>query len=174
MDDTLRHRYRTLRPQVAEGMPITVLHIGADQTVIVAGTGPEPAEVLVLAIGSGKTAAALFHHNPPTPGELENAIQIVEDEVTRARALAASYPSLWSTDPAVPELAQIAGVSMDAGNNSLSIEAVEQLFDLLASLSLGRPAASAGIPNTPTFAATLLILREFMHHLGFADIRWPG
>lgn len=52
------------------------------------------------------------------------------------------------------------------------MEAVERLFDLLASLSLGRPASSAGIPDTPAFAARLLILREFMHHLGFAEIRY--
>jgi hypothetical protein len=42
---------------------------------------------------------------------------------------------------------------------------------LLASLVLGRPASSAGIPTNPAFAATLLILREFMHHLQFDSIR---
>jgi hypothetical protein len=29
------------------------------------------------------------------------------------------------------------------------------------------------IPDTPEFAATLLILREFMHHLGFWALKQP-
>jgi len=169
MQDASADSYRLLRHQVATGTAVTTLHIGLDQTLVVAGSGPEPSGVLSLDIGSRKTAVALFHHQPPTPGELENAIQIVEDEVTRARALAATHPALWTTDPFVPELARMAG---EAGNR-LSIESVERMFDLLASLSLGRPASQAGIPNTPDFAATLLILREFMHHLDFAEICWP-
>jgi hypothetical protein len=51
------------------------------------------------------------------------------------------------------------------------VEAVERLFDLLAALSLGRPASSAGIPADGVFAARLLILRELMHHLGFAALQ---
>ena len=52
-----------------------------------------------------------------------------------------------------------------------SVEAVERLFDLLAALVQGRPSSSAGIPTDNGLAATLLILREFMHHLQFATIR---
>lgn len=51
------------------------------------------------------------------------------------------------------------------------VEAVERLFDLLAAWSLGRPAVVSGIPTDAGFAATLLILREFMHHLHFACIQ---
>ena len=151
-------------------MDTTLLHIGADSTTVTAGKGPHVETILVLAIGTRRTATQLFQHNPPTPGELENAIMRVEDEVNRARTIAASHPTLWTADPAIPELARIAGVS----GSSLSLEAVEGLFDLLAALSLGRPASSAGIPSTPAFAARLLILREFMHHLGFAAIHWKS
>jgi NADH:ubiquinone oxidoreductase subunit 4 (subunit M) len=52
----------------------------------------------------------------------------------------------------------------------LSIDAVERQFDLLAALTQGRPSASAGIPTDSGFAASLLILREFMHHLQFSAI----
>lgn len=52
----------------------------------------------------------------------------------------------------------------------LPVDRVERLFDLLAALSMGRPASSAGIPTDAGFAATLLILREFMHHLDFTSI----
>ena len=54
----------------------------------------------------------------------------------------------------------------------MPVDTVERLFDLLAALSQGRPASSAGIPDSPEFAARLLVLREFMHHLGFAEVRW--
>ncbi|WP_367849348.1 hypothetical protein [Rhodoferax sp. WC2427] len=164
MEFDIQQRYREL----ANGTPITVLHIGPEHTALAVGLGPQAEATLELALGSHKTAAAWFHHNPPTPGELENAIQWVEDEVNRARTLVVDHPALWTTDAWVQDMAGLAGV----GGTTLSIDAVERLFDLLAALSQGRPAASAGIPNTPAFAATLLVLREFMHHLGFAEIRW--
>lgn len=94
---------------------------------------------------------------------------VVEDEVTRARSMAAGNSTLLTADTAIREIAQIAGVT-DGSELILSLEAVEGLFDLLAALSLGRPASSAGIPAEPAFAATLLILREFMHHLKFMSI----
>ena len=167
MHDLIQHHYRNLRQGLAAGTPITLLHIGEEQTAVAVGSGPEPDTVLLLALGTRATAAQFYRHNPPTPGELENAIQWVEDEVTRARSLVAGHASLFGSDPAALQLAQLAGMA----GSSLPVEAVERLFDQLASLSLGRPAASAGIPDTPAFAAGLLILREFMHHLGFAEIR---
>ena len=168
MHALIQHHYRTARQGLADGMPITLLHIGEEQTAVAVGSGPEVDTVLLLAVGTRATAAQFYRHNPPTPGELENAIQWVEDEVNRARALVAGHASLFSSDPAVQQMAGLAGVV----GSTLSVDAVERLFDQLASLSLGRPASSAGIPNTPAFAAGLLILREFMHHLGFAEIRW--
>jgi hypothetical protein len=100
---------------------------------------------------------------------METAIMAVEDEVIRAGKLLTGHPTLFTRDASIRELALIAGVS-DQSEMVLSLEAVEQTFDLLASLVLGRPASSAGIPTHPEFAATLLILREFMHHLKFDSI----
>lgn len=52
----------------------------------------------------------------------------------------------------------------------LSIDALERTFDRLTSVALGRPASQEGLPDDKPFAATLLILRELMHHLQFASI----
>lgn len=52
----------------------------------------------------------------------------------------------------------------------VSIEAMERSFDRLTSVALGRPASHEGIPSSNAFTATLLILREFMHHLQFTSI----
>ena len=170
MENDIQVQYTAIRLGVSTGLPITVLHIGEDQTAIAFGTDVEPEAVLVLSIGSNMTAIDFFKHTPPTPGEMETAIMGVEDEVTRARKLLTGHPTLFTRDVSIRELALIAGVS-DQSEMILSLEAVERTFDLLASLVLGRPASSAGIPTNPAFAATLLILREFMHHLQFESIR---
>ena len=143
------------------------LHIGDDETTVTALPGAVP---LSLALGSQRTATAFFRNAPPTAAELENAIMAVEDEVTRARALVAGQTDLWTTDDAVRQIALLYGAP-DAPEMELSIEAVERMFDLLAALVQGRPSSSAGIPSDTSFAAALLILREFMHHLQFSAIR---
>ncbi|MDO8252268.1 MAG: alpha/beta hydrolase-fold protein [Rhodoferax sp.] len=149
--------------------PITLLHIGADLTTIATANGAERGAPLTLALGSQKTAADFFKHSPPTPLEMENAIMAVEDEVSRARTWLADGSALHSTDPAVREIALMAGVP-DQPELTLSIDAVEQTFERLAAVTLGRPASNDGIPANTAFAATLLILREFMHHLQFSAI----
>lgn len=167
-NDTIQRAYTAARSHWPQGTPTAVLHIGKTATLVAVGHGPAPSAVLPLAIGSQKTAAAFFKHTPPTPGEIENAIMLVEDEVNLARKLVAGHMVLWCADPAVQAMADIAGVR----GRSMPVDTVERLFDLLAALSQGRPASIAGIPNTAHFAATLLILREFMHHLGFEAIHW--
>ena len=169
METEIRQRYREIRLALPAGAPITVLHIGEQETDVATGAGAEPEKVLMLDIGSQRTAARFFLHTPPTPGEIENAIQQVEDEITRARETVAGYPTLVTEDASIREIAHIAG--LHAGQAiQLPVDAVEHVFALLAGHSLGRPAASAGIPGSLAFAATVLILREFMHHSGFASI----
>lgn len=145
------------------------LHIGAQQTLVLTG-GVADAQGLPLAIGSSRTAAQCFGHSPPSPGELEAAIMVVEDELSRVPALAANQATVVVPAVFIEALGRSAG-AIDGAASILSLDQVERLFDLLAALSMGRPAASAGIPGDPAFAATLLILRESMHHLKFDSIR---
>ncbi len=169
MQTEILQQYRALKLGFPAGTPIVMLHIGEQETVITTGAGNEPDSVLTLAIGSQKTAAEFFMHTPPSPAEIENAIMQVEDEITRARELLAGYSILVTSDPYIREIVHIA--SGHAGSAmQLTIDAVEQVFSLLCSHSLGRPASRAGISSNPAFAATLLILREFMHHLRFVAI----
>ncbi len=169
-DDEIEARRQYAAIRAAEVVParLTLLHIGERQTVLASGTGREPAVVLALAIGSAKTAADQFRQDPPAPIEMENAIMVVEDEVTRARE-AVTGSALYTMDGAVCQIALIAGVA-DGREMALSVEAVEQTFDRFSSVVLGRPAASQGRPAGGAFAAILLILRELMHHLKFASI----
>lgn len=143
-----------------------VLHIGVQQTIILTGTAAGT-QAQSLAIGSVRTAADCFGHSPPSPGELEAAIMVVEDELGRVPALAANQATVVVPAAFIEALGRV----VDGPVKMLSIDQVERLFDLLAALSMGRPAASAGIPADPEFAATLLILRESMHHLKFDAVR---
>ena len=139
---------------------VVVLRLGDEETTLARG-----AAGITLAIGARRLADERFAHSPPTPLELENAIMVVEDEIARATAFAGVGLAVLSDDGALRDLADFAGVSGDA----LSVGAVENAFERLAA-SAGLPAGDSG----RTFAAKLLIVRELMHHLGFAEIAVGG
>jgi exopolyphosphatase/pppGpp-phosphohydrolase len=162
----VRRSYSSIRRDIAAGKSVTVLHIGAEQTWVATGSGNAPAATLALAIGSSKTASEHFKHMPPTPAELENAIQAVEDEIARARTITKGISSVFTTDQLVREAALVAGLP-EQSELLLSRDAVEQTFERLAALTLGQLPAQERFPPSNAFAASVLILREFMHHLQF-------
>jgi exopolyphosphatase/pppGpp-phosphohydrolase len=165
----IRQLYSAIRRGISDGTPATVLHIGAEQTAVATGIDSQPAALLVLAIGAQKTAADYFKHGPPTPGEMENAIIAVEDEIARARAVIAGGTPLFAADTILRDIALAAGIP-DRPPLIMTREAVEVTFERLVSTISGRPASRAAIPASAAFATTLLILREFMHHLQFSSI----
>lgn len=161
-------RYLATADRKREHAPITVLHIGAQQTGVASYTHEfEPAATVDLQIGNVRTPAEQFGRYPPTPMALENAIMVVEDEVARARPLVAQGSVLVTDDASVRRIALAAGVA-DRPVMVVRLEAVEQTFERLVAASLGRPAPD--LPANTSFAGTLLILREFMHHLEFSSI----
>lgn len=162
-------QYAAARTLLADDNALVLLHIGPQQTGVAVGHGHASESMLTLTLGSQKTAREYFKHTPPSPLELENAIATVEDEVTRARSLMPSGARLVTTDTALREIAILSGVASSAVMR-LPLDAMERTFDRLAQVSLGRPASLDALPDGNAFAATLLILREFMHHLQFADI----
>ncbi len=170
MTDVLRQSYAKVRRTTAPAHPIVYLHIGDAQTSLASGTGAEPAQVLALNIGAVRTAADFFKHRPPSPLEIETAIMVVEDEVSRARAVIPTGALLYSTDERLHAMATMVSGSQ-AVTSALTIEDVEGLFNQLAARAEGRPASQVDPPEDPQFAAALLILREFMHHLQFDRIR---
>ncbi|MDP1943515.1 MAG: hypothetical protein Q8K76_06975 [Rhodoferax sp.] len=148
---------------------MTVLHIGAEQTTVLCRQGTTLTASLVLNVGAQKTAQLFFKHAPPTPYELENAIAAVEDEVMRVHTQIVPDASLVTSDAAIREIARLAGMA-PVTPRQLSRDDMEQVFQRLTALSLGRPASQDDMPTDAAFAATLLILREFMQHLHFTSI----
>lgn len=169
VEPEIRRRYSAIRPGIPKGAPITLLHIGAEQTGLATGSDFDPETWLMLGIGLQKTANEYFKHVPPTPGEMENAIAAVENEVMRARAMPVGGSVLVTTDAAIREIALLSGIPAGA-ELTLSIDTMERTFERVAAVTLGRPASREGLPTDATFAAALLILREVMHHLRFSSI----
>jgi hypothetical protein len=116
----------------------------------------------MLGLGWQSLAREHLKHDPPSPLELENAIAAIEDGVAAAGISVHGESSAESADPYLREIAALAGLPAK-GDAALSREAVEQMFQRLAS-------RAPGLPAGPRFAATLLILRELMHHLRIASL----
>jgi hypothetical protein len=116
----------------------------------------------VLGLGWRTLAREYLKHDPPSPLELENAIAAIEDGIAAARIAVPGESSAGSADPCLREIAAVAGLPAE-GPAALSRDAVEQVFQRLAS-------RMPGLPAGPRFAATLLILREVMHHLEIASL----
>jgi hypothetical protein len=141
---------------------MTGLHIGARETVVsIRGPGT-PVAPLILPLGH-------FRHDLPSTLEIEYAIEAIEDALSRIHSAVPAGSTWYTTDPLMGRIAQAAGLA--AGPEVvLGRELVELAFNRLAAVSAGRPRTQDNIPTDPEFAAALLILREFMHHLQFASI----
>jgi len=53
---------------------------------------------------------------------------------------------------------------------NLTADAIERTFERLCTIAQGKSASADALPESVEFAATLLILREFMHHMGLPSI----
>lgn len=169
----LQQSYAAARQHADATACIVVLHIGAQQSGIAVGIGSAPDLVKLWPLGFERTPREQFRTTPPTPLAMENAIQIVEDVVMPMRAVIPRTALLFSTDAGVREIALLAGEAQALPLPlplHLSLEAMERVFNRLAAVVEGSSFVHQGLPASNHFAATLLILREFMHHLQFAHI----
>lgn len=124
-----------------------------------------PAEVVALPVGMRRLVEDILRHDPPTPVELERAIDAVEDALAAARLVRADRATLETDDVLLHALP-----GFDTQGLQMTLQAVESLFQQLASRSLGAPIPATLLPPGRDFAAALLILRECMHHLGFTGV----
>lgn len=151
------------------GVQATLLQIGDERTGVVTGNDAAPEAVLLLEIGSRRVAREHFQRGLPTEAELERAIATIEDEVARAAPMLRNRSTLFTTDDTIRQIATTAGVPAGA-SMILRLELVEQIFGQFVSEALGQSPRLNGLPLDRESAATLMILREFMHHLHFASI----
>jgi hypothetical protein len=120
-----------------------------------------------LALGPVLLREQVLRHAPPTPLELEAAIEYVEDILM----------PLYRGWPVAPELRVRAdGELFDAmaleHDRVLGRDGVEDLFARAAAISQGRPQASDPQFARPEVVGLLVVVREAMHHLGFETVRF--
>lgn len=149
-------------PESPASRRISLLQLGSQRCQLLVGDGDQAPLTLELPLGTLSLPERLWRHDPPRPAELEAAIAEVEDELMRLVPHLPVGTALHGADPLLHQIVEQAG-----GGPTLSLEALERLFNRVCAVSEGRPAATEGLPEGPAFAAGVLILREFMHHLAF-------
>jgi hypothetical protein len=137
----------------------TVLQLDARQTRLQADR--HAPDVWVLPVGRDDLAATF--HSPLTAADIERAIERVEDAIDHPKAEIARSLKVRG-DETLGRLAEAAGLA-SGPDLSLTTEAVEALFSRLARQAAGAVPVADRLPGDACFAATLVLLRELMHHL---------
>lgn len=140
----------------------TRLRLAPQGTTLSAPATPD----VLLGVGAVGLSQAVFRHSPPTPAEMERAIDITEDALMATGLPHTARGELVTSDPLLRELPGL----RDEGSR-LARDDIEALFQRLASVSLGNPGAMGDLPAGGQAAAALLILRECMHHLGYEGVQ---
>ncbi|WP_374492915.1 hypothetical protein [Brachymonas sp.] len=156
-----------------------LLHIGPDSTTLdftdaSAADATTPSVVARLPLGLTVLQQQMRHAPLPTAGEVEACIAEVEDILMPRIAGWPRTGLLRSHDAEARHLAEAAAAAGHPAQPlplTLSIDAVEEVFNRLADVLGGMPAARLGIPERPEFIAYLIVLRELMHHAGFVSLR---
>ena len=169
MSDDIHRHYTEARSRLGPDQALTLLHIADHATHATTGADTD----LELKLGAASVAESCFKQDPPTPSQMEAAIAAVEDEVMRVRRLIPDQSRLVTTDAALRDIARFAGIT-PGREQPLSLEAVEQLYRDLAAVSERTRAPRADGACGPQYTATVLILREFMHHVGFQSLTLLG
>jgi hypothetical protein len=132
-----------------------------------------------MLLGMDLLAKRTFKHHMPTEAQLEQGIMLVEDAVMPLARLIPVSNVFVTRDPCLLEVGQHALGVQDlqaAWLNSgrlpvLSREAIESQFDELARQAAHPQVPSHGLPQSPRWAAALLILREILHHWHLGTVR---
>jgi len=109
-----------------------------------------------------------FQRRPLDAGALERAIEWTEDRIQQARLQIAPGTRLRTAEADVRQLAELANLQGPAP--ALQVDAVEQLFSRLVLQAFGQSPHQQELPERTRVFATVVLLREMLHHLRFAQI----
>jgi len=141
-----------------------LLTLGADQLRLTRTGALAQPEEHVLDIGVASVAHRWFKQVPPSALAVEYAIEAIENKLETWRHLAGKVSPLQTCDSHVLDIARLATIAHQA-ETVLGRDDVERTFGRWVAVIQGRPASVEGLPVDRLFAARLLILREFMHHM---------
>jgi hypothetical protein len=151
---------------------VVLLVINDNEAVLAVGGAPRSAPGLVAGVrfGALPLVSALGMGHPPTPLQLERAIERIEDSVMPLAKWVQPGSVLFVEAAALEPLWRAQARAADV-RASLSIDEVEFAFLDLASAAESRYASAKDGTTQPLFSASLLLLREAMHHLRFKEVR---
>jgi exopolyphosphatase/pppGpp-phosphohydrolase len=122
-----------------------------------------------LPLGTTSLARQWMRHTPPTPLDIEHAIEQTEDVVMPLAKKLPRTDQLQLSGTGAALILQ----GVDAAPNAAlrwSLDEVEDLFNRLAMVSQGRPSGQEALPTAPEFYAAMVIVRECLHHLRFTGV----
>ncbi len=138
------------------------------------GTGSAPELLHKVNIGYKIIADKYFKNFPPTYDDVDYAINHTEEIIVPLHNSIDGNITLYSNDPMLKEIINLAFNTYKDKNDILTLPTVEleNVFNRLSDIIKGLPASQDVIPQNTSFAAYLLILREILHHLHFKEIKW--
>jgi hypothetical protein len=124
---------------------------------------------LRIAFSHADMEARFFPQGQLTPGLLERAIEWVEDHIQAAHPDWPKGTKLFTNEADLQTLASVAGVS-EGAERLLHVDAVEQTFSRLVMQAMGQAPHQEALPDSARFFASVVFVRELMHHLHFPQI----
>lgn len=170
IDAAMQTAYAAARELVPVPAPIVIVAIHDDDIVTAIGHQARAESLSSHPLGLAHQAARWVHHGLISEAAIEQAIADIEDVVMPLRSALPPSAQLFSADADFLTLASFTGMPVDARTWFLSTDALEQLFNRWIARSQGRPASQDGLPVTARFGVALLVLREWLHHLGFTGL----
>lgn len=147
----------------------TTLHLGADISTILCTEAGSVVLQQDLPLGTASLARQWMRHTPPTPLDIEHAIEQTEDVVMPLAAKLLRTEQLQLRGSGAALILQGVGAALDAVLH-WSLDEVEDLFNRIAMVSQGRPSGQEVLPTAPEFYAAMVIVRECLHHLRFGGV----
>lgn len=161
---------------------IAMLDVGNQRSRLMISEGlnghPQPVFHHLL-IGMDLLAKRTFKGRMPSEAQLEQGIMLVEDAVMPLTRLIPASNLFVTRDPCLLEVARHA-LGLPGPANAwdsagrlpvLGREAIEAQFDLLARQAVRPHLPMGDIPQSPRWAAALLLLREILHHWQLGAVR---
>lgn len=117
---------------------------------------------------------AIFSHIPPSEMAWEKVIYLVEESISPLKPQLTTFENLKVTGEISQDLLLLPyEIDEKIGEKFIFSDILELAFEVLtgyrSSRDLGRD-LSDPLPKTPEFYATILLLREWVHHLDFKRI----
>lgn len=147
----------------------TTFQLGAETSTVLCTEDGRIVLQQDLPLGTASLARQWMRHTPPTPLDIEHAIEQVEDVVMPLTAKLLRTEQLQVRGSGAALILQAVGAKPNA-TVQWSLEEVEDLFNRIAMVSQWRPMGHDALPTAPEFYAAMVILRECLHHLRFGGV----